>query len=115
MKLGIIGLPLSGKTTIFNALTRGNLPTTSAATGKIETHTAMVDVPDVRVDQLSAMFKPRKTIYAKVTYTDFAGLEQGIGKTGLTGQLRNQRRYTKSYTDGKTQKNKNNKTAKKNQ
>lgn len=90
MKLGIIGYPLSGKTTVFNALTRGNTPTSSAAAGKIETHTAIVDVPDTRVEQLSAMFKPRKTIYAKVTYTDFAGIEQGIGKTGLTGQLRNQ-------------------------
>ncbi len=97
MKLGIIGLPLSGKTTVFNALTRGDYPTTSAATGKLETHTAIVDVPDVRVDRLSAMFKPRKTIYAKVTYTDFAGLEQGIGKTGLTGQLRNQIATTDAF------------------
>ena len=74
MRLGIIGLPLSGKTTVFNALTRGDTPTTTAATGKLETHTAIVDVPDARVDRLSAMFKSRKTIYAKVTYTDFAGL-----------------------------------------
>lgn len=97
MKLGIIGLPLSGKTTVFNALTRGNLPTTSAITGKLETHTAIVDVPDPRVDRLSAMFKPRKTIYAKVMYTDFAGLEQGIGKTGITGQLRNQIATTDAF------------------
>jgi len=97
MRLGIIGLPLSGKTTVFNALTRGDTPTTTAATGKLETHTAIVDVPDARVDRLSAMFKPRKTIYAKVTYTDFAGLEQGIGKTGLTGQLRNQIATTDAF------------------
>jgi len=97
MRLGIIGLPLSGKTTVFNALTRGDTPTTTAATGKLETHTAIVDVPDARVDRLSAMFRPRKTIYAKVTYTDFAGLEQGIGKTGLTGQLRNQIATTDAF------------------
>lgn len=97
MRLGIIGLPLSGKTTVFNALTRGDYPTASAATGKLETHTAIVDVPDARVDRLSAMFKPRKTIYAKVTYIDFAGLEQGIGKTGLTGQLRNQIATTDAF------------------
>ncbi len=89
MKLGIIGLPQSGKTTIFNALTRGNAPTTASA-GRIEVHTAVVDVPDPRVDTLSAMFKPRKTIYAKVTYADIAGLEGGAAKSGISGQLLNQ-------------------------
>ncbi len=89
MKLGIIGLPQSGKTTIFNALTRGNTPTTASA-GRIEIHTAVVDVPDPRVDKLSAMFKPKKTIYAKVTYADIAGLETGAAKTGISGQLLNQ-------------------------
>src|SRR5688500_9702959 len=89
MKLGIIGLPQSGKTTIFNALTRGNAPTTASA-GRIEVHTAVVDVPDPRVDRLSAMFKPKKTIYAKVTYADIAGLESGAAKSGISGQLLNQ-------------------------
>jgi len=89
MKLGIIGLPQSGKTTIFNALTRGNTPTTASA-GRIEIHNAVVDVPDPRVDKLSAMFKPKKTIYAKVTYADIAGLETGAAKTGISGQLLNQ-------------------------
>ncbi len=89
MKLGIIGLPQSGKTTIFNAVTRGNTPTTASA-GRMEVHTAVVDVPDERVDKLSAMFKPRKTIYAKVTYADIAGLEGGAAKTGISGQLLNQ-------------------------
>lgn len=89
MKLGIIGLPQSGKTTIFNALTRGDAPTTASA-GRIEIHTAVVDVPDPRVDKLSAMFKPKKTIYAKVTYADIAGLEGGASKSGISGQLLNQ-------------------------
>ncbi len=89
MKLGIIGLPQSGKTTIFNAVTRGNTPTTASA-GRLEVHTAVVDVPDPRVDKLSAMFKPKKTIYAKVTYADIAGLEGGVSKTGISGQLLNQ-------------------------
>jgi len=89
MKLGIIGFPQSGKTTIFNALTRGHAPTTASA-GRIEVHTAVVDVPDPRVDALSAMFKPRKTIYAKVTYADIAGLEGGAAKSGLAGPLLNQ-------------------------
>ena len=89
MKLGIIGLPQSGKTTIFNALTRGNAPTNASA-GRIEVHQAVVDVPDPRVDKLSSMFKPKKTIYAKVTYADIAGLETGSAKSGLSGQLLNQ-------------------------
>jgi GTP-binding protein YchF len=89
MKLGIIGLPQSGKTTLFNAVTRGNTPTTASA-GRIEVHTAVVDVPDPRVDKLSAMFKPKKTIYAKVTYADIAGLEGGVAKSGISGQLLNQ-------------------------
>jgi ribosome-binding ATPase len=89
MKLGIIGLPQSGKTTIYNALTRGNTPTTASA-GRIEVHTAVVDVPDPRVTTLSAMFKPRKTIYTKVTYADIAGLEAGSAKSGISGQLLNQ-------------------------
>ena len=48
---------------------------TDASAGRMEVHTLVVDVPDPRVDRLSAMFKPRKTIYAKVTYADIAGLE----------------------------------------
>ncbi len=89
MKLGIIGLPQSGKTTIFNALTRGHTPTTASA-GRIEVHTAVVDVPDPRVDTLSTMFKLKKTIYAKVTYADIAGLEGGGDKSGISGTLLNQ-------------------------
>jgi len=89
MKLGIIGLPQSGKTTIFNALTGTNTPPTASA-GRIEVHTAVVDVPDARIDTLSAMFKPKKTMYAKVTYADIAGLESGAAKSGISGTLLNQ-------------------------
>ena len=89
MKLGIIGLPQSGKTTIFNAVTRGNAPTTASA-GRFEVHNSVVDVPDPRVDILSKMFNPKKTIYAKMTYADIAGLETGSAKSGISGQLLNQ-------------------------
>lgn len=88
MKLGIIGLPQSGKTTLFNALTRATQPT--GVTGKIEVHTAVVDVPDPRVDKLSAIFKPKKTIYAKVTYVDIAGLDGSSSSSGISGALLNQ-------------------------
>jgi len=86
MRLGIIGLPQSGKTTIFNALTRGHQPLTTSG-GRFEVHTGVVDVPDVRVDRLSEMFKPKKTIYAKVTYADIAGLEGS--QSAVSGQLLN--------------------------
>ncbi len=87
MKLGIIGLPQTGKTTIFNALTGHDQPTNASA-GRMEVHTAVVDVPDPRIDTLSAMYKPKKTIYAKVTYADIAGLE-GSGQGNISGQLLN--------------------------
>lgn len=89
MRLGIIGLPQSGKTTLFNALTRGSQPT-GMSTGKMEVHTAVVDVPDPRVDKLSSMFNPKKTIYAKVTYSDIAGLDGSTGPSGISGALLNQ-------------------------
>lgn len=89
MRLGIIGLPQAGKTTVFNALTRGNAPTgTMMGGGRFEVHTAVVPVPDPRVDRLSEMFHPRKTIFAQVTYSDIAGLEAESGKKGeLSGPL----------------------------
>jgi hypothetical protein len=88
MRLGIIGLPQSGKTTLFNALTRATQPV--GVSGKIEIHTAVVDVPDPRVDKLSSMFNPKKTIYTKVTYVDIAGLDGSAGRGGISGALLNQ-------------------------
>jgi GTP-binding protein YchF len=88
MELGIIGLPQSGKTTVFNALTRGDVPTEISG-GRVEIHTAVVDVPDFRVDKLVEIFKPKKTVYAKVTYADIAGLEGKASETGISGQLMN--------------------------
>jgi GTP-binding protein YchF len=91
MQIGIIGLPLSGKTTIFNALTRGHADVTNFASGKLQVHTASVQVPDSRVDVLTKMFNPRKTVYAQVQYNDIAGLQRGIGeKGGMDGNLLNQ-------------------------
>lgn len=90
MRLGIIGLPNSGKTTIFNALTRSNRPTAPVSSGKLEVFTAVVPVPDERIDILSKMYNPRKTIYATITYTDIGGLEKSVGASGISGELRNQ-------------------------
>lgn len=90
MRLGIIGLPNSGKTTIFNALTGQNLETAAVSSGQFEVHTAVVNVPDERLDKLSAMYNPKKTVYTSITYADIAGLDKGISEGGLKGQFRNE-------------------------
>ena len=90
MRLGIIGLPSAGKTTLFNALTGGRLPTGEAhAPGRVEVHTAVADVPDARLEALSELFHPRKTTHAKVTYADIGGLRATVGREGLPGPLLN--------------------------
>ena len=89
MRIGIIGLQQSGKTTIFNALTHGDQPVVSAG-GRFEMHTAVVEVPDARVDLLSEMFHPEKTTYARVTYVDLAGLEGSASRDDISGPLLNQ-------------------------
>jgi ribosome-binding ATPase len=90
MRLGIIGLPNSGKTTIFNALTGQNIDTAAVTSGQIEINTAVVNVPDERLDRLSALYKPKKTTFANITYVDVGGLDKGISEGGLKGQLRNE-------------------------
>jgi GTP-binding protein YchF len=64
MKIGIIGCPVSGKTTVFEALTRS----LSNMAGKTEHRIGTLQVPDSRVDVLSRMYNPRKTIYAQIEY-----------------------------------------------
>jgi GTP-binding protein YchF len=64
MKLGIIGLPRSGKSTIFDALTKN----TAGAAHRGEDRIAAIHVPDARVDELSRMYQPQKTTYAQVEY-----------------------------------------------
>lgn len=90
MKIGIVGLPNSGKTTIYNALTRSNTETAAFSSGQVEIHTAVVSVPDGRVERLKTMFNPRKTTYAQVIYNDIAGLSKGAGRSGgISGALIN--------------------------
>lgn len=77
MKLGIIGLSNAGKTTIFNALTGQNLETTLYATVSGEPSYGVVKVPDRRIDELAAIYKPKKITYATVEYVDYLGLTKG--------------------------------------
>ena len=74
MKIGIVGLPLSGKTTLFNALTGSVIDTAVFAGGKAEAHHAIVKVPDARVEKLNEIFQRQKKILATIEYLDLAGL-----------------------------------------
>src|SRR5438477_12448283 len=73
LNLGIIGLPKSGKTTLFNAITGSHAQTSAYASGD-EPNVAVVKVPDPRLDVLTAMFHPRKTTPADVKFTDVVGM-----------------------------------------
>ncbi len=88
METGIIGLPKSGKTTIFNALTHGKAETAAYASGSETPNIGMAKVPDSRVDRLTAMFKPRRTVPAEIKYVDVAAFPHGFSKGGgISGQL----------------------------
>ena len=71
MKLGIIGLEQAGKTTVLNALTGAHKEV--GTFGKIEAHIAMVKVPDERIDWLSSLYNPKKTVYADIEFVDIPG------------------------------------------
>jgi GTP-binding protein YchF len=68
MQIAIVGLAAAGKTTVFNTLTRGHAET--GGYGALELHIGSVKVPDERLDRLAAIFHPKKTIHADVTYVD---------------------------------------------
>jgi hypothetical protein len=82
MKIGIVGLPNSGKTTVFNALTGGSAETASYSSGSLEPNLATVKVPDPRLHVLAGMYKPKKTTFADVQYIDVAGLSGGAREAG---------------------------------
>jgi GTP-binding protein YchF len=82
MKIGLIGLPRSGKTTLFNLLTGSAVATSRYDTGRAELHLGVARVPDERVDRLSALFTPRKTTYATFEVVDLAGFQKGA-RAGL--------------------------------
>jgi GTP-binding protein YchF len=74
MHIGIIGLPLSGKTTIFNALTSAQAKTGDYFSGSKEPNRAIVKVPDPRVEKIAEMFNPKKITPAEIEYVDVAGM-----------------------------------------
>ena len=77
MKCALFGFPKVGKTTVFNLLTRGEASTDKYAAAKATPNVGVAKVPDVRVDKLSALYKPKKTTYATIDYVDMAGVKAG--------------------------------------
>ena len=87
MEIGIIGLPGSGKTTVFNALTRGRADV-AAYGGK--PNVGVAAVPDTRLDRLAALYEPRKRVPATVSYVDIPPPATPSGRTrGISGQYMN--------------------------
>ena len=83
MKIGLIGLANSGKTTVFNALTRLEAQVTAHKNIRAEPNVAIVEVADNRIARLSEMYQPNKTIYATVEFIDVEGLREGSAVNGL--------------------------------
>jgi GTP-binding protein YchF len=79
MQLGIVGLPFSGKSTLFQAVTRTHLAPVAA--GKTDPHLGIARVPDPRLDRCSALFSPKSTVYATIEFVDVAGLKKGASGT----------------------------------
>ncbi len=91
MKIGLVGLPKSGKTTLFNLLTGSSVATSRYDAGRAELHTGIARVPDPRVDRLTALFTPKKTTYATLSRSlqhHGGGVAMKARKTALGPGLR---------------------------
>ncbi|OGN91028.1 MAG: redox-regulated ATPase YchF [Chloroflexi bacterium RBG_13_48_17] len=90
MEVCIIGLPKSGKTTIFNVLTRGKADTTTYATTTLAPNIGISKVPEPRLQVLDRIFHPKKVTPAEVKYVDIVGIAKDFGKgEGVSGQFLN--------------------------
>lgn len=80
MKLGIVGLPNVGKSTLFNAITNAGAQSANYAFCTIEPNVGVVAVPDLRLDKLAEMYHPQKLTPATIEFVDIAGLVKGASK-----------------------------------
>ena len=76
LSIGIIGLPQSGKTSLFNALTKAGAPISGYATSTVQANLAVVQVPDARLQPLAEIFHPKKVTPTTVEFVDVAGMGQ---------------------------------------
>jgi len=91
INIGIIGLPQSGKTTVFNALTGGIADTVSHSTDTLNPHIGISKVPDKRLDTLNKMLQPKKLVPVETRYIDVgASLKTLVQDKGIGGELLNQ-------------------------
>ena len=80
MKLGIVGLPNVGKSTLFNAITQAGAESANYPFCTIEPNVGIVDVPEERIDELAKMYNPKKVTRAFIEFVDIAGLVKGASK-----------------------------------
>lgn len=80
MKLGIVGLPNVGKSTMFNSITKAGAECANYPFCTIEPNVGVVPVPDERLDELTKMYNPEKTTHAVIEFVDIAGLVKGASK-----------------------------------
>ena len=80
MKLGVVGLPNVGKSTLFNALTKAGAPAANYPFCTIEPNVGVVTVKDERIDKLSALYHSKSTVYTTIEFVDIAGLVKGASK-----------------------------------
>ena len=80
MKLGIVGLPNVGKSTMFNSITKAGAECANYPFCTIEPNVGVVPVPDDRLDKLTEMYNPQKTTHAVIEFVDIAGLVKGASK-----------------------------------
>lgn len=99
LKCGIVGLPNVGKSTLFNALTKAGIAAENYPFCTIEPNVGVVEVPDARLDALSAIVKPERVVPAVVEFVDIAGLVAGASKgEGLGNQFLANIRETDAIT-----------------